>query len=542
MRNFFKVSEDNATDTLYSLLQNLKAKVTWETARKTMQEHPDFPSLLCMSEVLLSWNIDNAALQLNTVEQLRELPLPFIAHLKRKGGWYVLVNQIHDNHIQYTDSETGKVTLSLDEFEKNWAGVVLLAETDEHSGEVDYHLNRKKERLNNMRAPFVLGVTFLVILLAFLVGGRNYLPSDWLLFLTKTSGLFLSSLLIIKQLGRRNDLTDLLCSIHAKTNCEGVLNSPAAKLWGWLSWSDLGLLYFSGGLITLVFAGNQPQVRPLLNDIAILAMPYIVFSVYYQAYKVRQWCTLCLGVQAIFVIEGLMALTQVTTLPASREPYFIFIIAYLLPTLAWVLIRPLLTGKFQTIREHEELITLKRNPATFITLLKQQPQAPTISADLHSIVLGNLNSENKIIMVTDPYCGSCSKSHRDLVQIVADNQNINVTIIFSTGNTSSRATRVAAHILTLARQGIFANKALEDWYSQKNKDYDMWAKQYPLEEPIEDHGAICKSHRQWCLNADILVTPTIYVNGHKMPESYKLENLPWILNSMDTDKVFESGI
>lgn len=431
----------------------------------------------------------------------------------------LLVNQIHEKYIRYTDSEQGAVTLSLNDFEKRWTGIVLLAETDEQSGEVDYNLKRIKERLSNWRGQFVLGGTLLVLLIALMVGGRNYSSPDWLLFFTKVSGLFLTGLLIAKQLGSKNDLTDRICRINAKTSCENVLNSPAAKLWGLLNWSDLGLLYFAGGLFTLVLTGNQPNVRPLLNDIALLAMPYIAFSIYYQAYKVRQWCTLCLGVQVILAIEGLLALTQLTTLTGFIEPYLILLVSFLLPTLAWVIIKPLLNSRFQSRLEHEELMALKRNPAIFRTLLIQQPQAPPISADLPPIVFGNSDAEYKITIVTDPYCSSCSKAHKELEQLVLHNQNVNVTIIFSTSSNSSPGTKVVTHALALAKQGTLAIKALIDWYSQKNKDYNTWAKRYPTETHLSDFVAICQGHRQWCRDADIIVTPTIYINGYKIPET-----------------------
>jgi uncharacterized membrane protein len=542
MGNLFRLPGDNASDTLYELLKQLNAKVTRDTALTTMQRHPDFPSLLSISEVLSSWKIDNAALHLDTVEQLREIPLPFIAHLKKKGGWYVLVNQINEKYIWYFDSEKGAVTLALNEFEKKWAGTILLAETDEQSGEIDYNLNRKKERLANLRGPFLLGGTLLVLLIVLLVGGYNYLPSDWLLFFTKISGLFLTGLLIAKQLGSKNYLTDRICSINAKTSCADVLNSPAAKLWGWLSWSDLGLLYFAGGLFSLALIGNQPKVRDLLNDIALIAMPYIAFSIYYQAYKVRQWCTLCLGVQVIFAIEGLLALIQLTTLPGSIEPYLVLLTSFLLPTLAWVTIKPLLTSRLQSGWEHEELVAVKRNPAIFRTLLIQQSQAPPISDDLYPIVFGNSDAECKITIVTDPYCSSCSKAHKDLEQLVLHNQNVNVTNIFSTVSNSSPATKVVMHVLALAKQGTLAIEALTDWYNQKNKDYDTWAKRYPTETPLSDQVAMCQVHRKWCHDADIMETPTIYIDGYKIPETYKLESLSWILNRMEFDKEFESNI
>ncbi|UHG94636.1 vitamin K epoxide reductase family protein [Spirosoma oryzicola] len=539
MGNPFRVSDDNVINTLYRLLQTLNAKVTRKTLREKILQHPDFPSLLSMSEVLSSWNIDNAALQLHTVEQLREIPLPFVTQLKNKGGWYILVNQIHDEYIQYTDSEQGDITLLISDFEEKWTGIVLLAETDEQSGEVDYNIKRQKERLSSLREPFLLVGILLVLFAILIIGRSSYSASDWLLLFTKISGLFLTGLLTAKELGSKNDLTDRICRINAKTSCENVLNSPAAKLWGWLSWSDLGLLYFAGGLFTLAFIDSQPTIRPLLNGIALIAMPYIIFSIYYQAYYVRQWCVLCLCVQVVFAIEGLLALYQVSNLPNVVQPYCVLLISFLLPTLAWVTIKPLLKKQFQSRRMYEELVALKRNPAIFRTLLIQQQKAPPIPVNLHPIKLGSSDAETKITVVINPYCGSCSKVHKELEQLVLHNQNVGVTFIFSSDSEFNPAAQVAMHLLALVKQGSVAIDALTDWYNQKDKDYNAWVKRFPVEEHQSEQTVTWQAHRQWCHDASIMATPTIYINNYKIPEMYEIENLQWMLSRTESDNVLE---
>jgi len=226
---------DNATTTLYGLTHGLRARVTRATVQDELQRYPDFPSLLSLSDLLTDWRIDNTALQLNTGEQLRELPLPFIAHQKKQGGWFVLVTNLIGGRISYTDSERDRVTEPLAAFEKQWTGVVLLAEINEQSGEPDYERNRPAEIRENLRGPLVLAGSLLITLFVILSAAKNLTTPDWLLLLTKSAGLLLSGLLVANQLGSKNALTDRLCRLNERTNCDDVLNSPAAKLWGWLS-------------------------------------------------------------------------------------------------------------------------------------------------------------------------------------------------------------------------------------------------------------------------------------------------------------------
>ena len=517
---------DNATATLYGLTHGLRARVTQATMQEELQRHPDFPSLLSLSDLLTDWHIDNTALQLNTGEQLRELPLPFIAHQKKQGGWYVLVTNLTGDRITYTDSERGRVIEPLAEFEKQWTGVVLLAEADDQSGEPDYARNRPAEIRENLRGPLVLAGTMLIAFLVMLSVAQHLTAPDWLLLLTKSAGLLLSGLLVAKQLGSKNALTNRLCRLNEHTNCDDVLNSPAAKLWGWLSWTDVGLLYFAGGLLTVLLVGIQPAMHPLLYALALLALPYTVFSVYYQARVLRQWCPLCLGVQAVLVAEAIIAVTQLSPLPAVAPPYLAMLTAFLLPVLAWVLLKPLVADQSKRRREYGELLALKRNPSLFGAMLTQQPKMPLIPDDLHPIILGNPEAEHTITMVTNPFCGPCATMHSQLEHVLSRNANINVAIIF-TGN-SEKGQQVAAHAIALAGQNA-AGVALTDWYGQSAKHYDEWAKRYPVDLVEPACSEIAERHRQWCDLAGITETPTLYVDGYKLPGMYTVSELSRML-------------
>ncbi|GAB4031899.1 hypothetical protein GCM10028809_28930 [Spirosoma gilvum] len=506
-------------------------KVTRATVQESLERHPDFPSLLSLSDVLSDWQVESAALQLNTAEQFRELPFPFIAHLHKQGGWYLLVTALQGDLITYVDTAEGQRTESLADFEQQWSGVVLLAEASEQSGELEYATKRKQERLTGLRGPFVLGSIGLLFLLAVLSAAGTFSQLDWLWLFTKTVGLTLSILLVLKQLGNRNALTDRLCRINSKTNCDNVLNSPAAKLWGWLSWTDVGLLYFSGGLLTVLAIGVNPSVCPILQGLALLAVPYTLFSICYQARVLRQWCTLCLGVQAVLLAEGTLAALSFGGLPDSLPPYFLLLAVFLLPTLVWVVLNPLLTTVAKSHQEHQELMRWKRNPELFQALLMQRPQMPPVPADLHPIVLGNPVAEHTITMVTNPYCSPCARTHKELEQLLKRNKDVKAAIIFVGDGENGLITQVAIQALALGEQG-WVSEALADWYAQSEKNFDTWAKKYPAGYDLMDWVAVAERHGNWCRKAGISETPTLFVDGYKLPEQYPIGSLRWLINGV----------
>lgn len=529
LTSFSDTTDENAITTLHALLKGLGAKVTQATVREVLEHHPDFPSLLSLSDALTEWQVENTGLQLNTVEQVRELPFPFIAHLRKKGGWYVLVTALQGDRITYTDSTEGRKTESLTDFEKGWSGVVLLAEANEQSGEADYAPRRKQEFLTELRSPFVIGSIGLLMLIALLSVAKTLTAPDWLLLLSKSMGLALSILLVAKQLGSKNALTDRLCRINSKTNCDDVLNSPAAKLWGWLSWTDVGLLYFMGGLLAVLAIDIQPAVQPLIHGLALLALPYTLFSVYYQGVVLKQWCPLCLGVQGVLLVEGIVATTQLIMLPGSVQPYLLMLTAFLLPTLLWVVVKPLLTNLPKSRREHDELMRLKRDPDLFRALLMQQPQMPPIPADLHPIVLGNPEAEHTITMVTNPYCGPCATAHKELEQLLSQNSNVKANIIFTGDGDNGPATKMGIHLLALAKQGDIS-QALVDWYGQPKKNFDTWIKKYPIISDSIGWQAVADRHRDWCWMSDVNVTPTMFVDGYQLLDLHSIGSVQWLIN------------
>jgi len=207
------------------------------------------------------------------------------------------------------------------------------------------------------------------------------------------------------------------------------------------------------------------------------------------------------------------------------------LISFLLPVLAWVLLKPLLDDRQQSRREHNELLDLKRDPDLFRGMLTQQPKMPPIPAALQPIVLGNPDAEHTITMITNPFCSPCAKTHAELEQLISRNTNVNVGIVFASNGPD--ATRVAMHILALIDQRR-AVEALTNWYAQTEKKYDAWASRYPVDTEKQNLVATMKLYDQWCRLTAITGTPTLFVNGYQLPVIYSTKNLRWLIDYLPT--------
>lgn len=521
----------NPVALLQAWLGQLAVPVSKTTIRQTVENHPDYPSLLSLSDALDEWQVDNAALQLGSVEQLRELPTPFVACLTGQGNYYSLVQTVTNGAVRFVEPVTRQPqTETLEEFSKHWSGVVLLAEKTEQSGELDYRTNRRQEIVENLRWPSILIGAFLVIGVSLLTIGKSIILSGWLWLLANTVGLGLSLLLVQKQLGHANSLTDRLCKVAGKAGCDEVLNSPAATIAGILPWSDVGLLYFSGSLLLSLVAGFQPALWPLVGALALLALPYTAFSLYYQGFVARQWCILCLGVQGVLLAEGVLAVWQLSPLPTTGQPYSWGLSALLFPAISWLALKPTLQQAVEVQPLRRKLARFQNNPDLFKSLLSQQSQAPSWLPE-SVIMLGNPEAEHVITVVTNPYCGPCATLHKVLEKLLVGRTTIKANLIFmACDGPSGRANKMVRHLLALKSVGK-VTEALTDWYQQPNKDYSSWATRWPTDPKIVSMNLV-QQHCDWCKEGSIRATPTVFVDGYKLPELYRLDDLHLVLKNL----------
>lgn len=93
------------TNVVTQLLQNLKVKVTFDTVKTTLENHPDYPCILSISDALKQWKVDNYILQVDK-EKLHQLPLPFIAHLQNTRS-FITVTNVTAGNVVYKNSRGG---------------------------------------------------------------------------------------------------------------------------------------------------------------------------------------------------------------------------------------------------------------------------------------------------------------------------------------------------------------------------------------------------------------------------------------------------
>ena len=300
-----RAAAENGAAAVGTLAQHLRLSLTQDTIHERLTTHPQFPGLPALLDCLRDWSLAPRAVRAR-LEQLQRAALPALAQISSNGeGRFVVVLEANGSYVRYVDPTRGTVETACSDFATIWTGILILVTPQPGAGEEGYGSKRRLERLEAARLPLLAAVGA-VALGGSLLGGSS-IPSVIVLALVvlKLAGLALSALLSWLSIDPGAH-TAKLCPAGRVVNCESVLSSPGAKLFGFVPLADLGTLYFFGGLIALGaarFANTWDSTLALLCGLTLAGLPLTLFSVGYQGFVLKQWCWMCLGVMGVLWLE-----------------------------------------------------------------------------------------------------------------------------------------------------------------------------------------------------------------------------------------------
>lgn len=528
---------DNCFTPTEKLLDCLSVPYTKKHLKDSILSHPYHPSLLAIADTLEKYHIENIAVKIDS-DKLREVPLPCIVVLSVHGQkLFVVLTSISAKEVSYYDHENKRVKMSTEYFLKKWTGVCLLAEKSEASREPEIEKRRAEKRFLN-----TLKISVFSFLLAWGVAG--FTNSELLTSLTitiatmfytllKIAGLGVGLLLLWYEVDQYSPKLQSFCSggSNSKINCNAVLNSEQAKILnGKVSLSVLGFSYFFAGLGTLLFAGYNYGTMNLLGIFSLMAVPVVLFSTYYQAIVIKQWCKFCIAVQAILVLEIATVLSvgfYGTKIILGTLPLFLAL--FLVAILSWKIIKPLMEKERETNLYKRGLKKIKNNPDVLQGLLSKSKTIDNTTEGL-GITLNSENAKFDVIKVCNPYCEPCANAHQILEELFRKG-TINLQILFTAGVDNEHMTDTVRHFLAIDAFGDTrkTQTALDDWYNANKKDYGQFANKHPLNGELAKQDGKIARMRSWCDAENITHTPTLFINGHELPKEYTVADLKEVL-------------
>lgn len=253
-----------------------------------------FKSLYGLSHLLTEYGVPNRALRLSDKEEITKLTTPFLA--QTKGGIFVIVEKMDAaaGTVEYDSvGEWEKTTLQ--DFIDAWNGIVLLAFPETQSREPDYGSHRLTEIIASASGYALAFAAIIVFAWFFITRGLYSHVSTVLLTIFDCVGLYFSYLLLQKSLNIHTAASDRVCGVLEQGGCDSIMQLKVSKLFGVFSWSEVGFGYFSVSIATLLIF---PHMWPYLALCNVCCLPYTFWSIWYQKFKAKHWCTLCVGVQS----------------------------------------------------------------------------------------------------------------------------------------------------------------------------------------------------------------------------------------------------
>ena len=491
-----------------------------------VQSHPDYPTLLAISDTLNFFSIENFAINID-FDDIEILPDRFIAVLKNDNGKKTPYFIERKETCYFTYKGKKIVEYDRELLQQRWGGTVLLAEK-----------TNEIETGSKNNYPFILPSLSLILL------GILYFNADESLT-TKIFAIFpiigfLFSIAALKDLfGTKSALIAKFCNISNDTSCEAILNSDKWKLFKFLNFSSLSIVFFASqfiGLFVLILAGNSKDFFIIQKALLYCTIPIIVLSLYYQKIVEKKWCPICLAI--IFTLLAELLYIEIffeNSVDISLRSILIFTFLFLAISFIWSLLKQILAKHNELKEMNFKATRFIRNYKIFKIVLLSRSKLDMLQSPIQ---LGNANSKVQITIITNPFCGYCKDADALLAKILklhGEKVKINVLMGIDIGKERDEKKLLLRSLMAIyLEKGQEAySEALANWFEEKN--IGEWLQKYKIDIDIVKIDELFAKQFVWCQNNHFQLTPTLFINGYHYPKVYDRQNLEYFINELIED-------
>lgn len=472
--------------------------------------------------MLSDYGIENFCIKIEDKKDILSLSPPFIVHIDDD---FAIVKEISINKVLFFINNR-KVQTSLPDFLKQWKGIALIAEPNAISAEPDYKLHLKKEFLNCSQHILLFLSLLGLIISGGIINQRSINGGMIILFLVNLLGLCISYLLASRQ-WEHDSYTHAICTLFRQGNCDTVLDSNVAKMGGMIGLSEIGLGYFLSNLFIQSFI---PQYANWVAIINITTLLFSIWSIWFQKFKVKQWCPLCLIVQlilwSIFALN--LYLGNIKYVNGDFMGLLMVLCIYTCNIIIVNSLTHLMTKNADAERMQYEMNCIKSNE-NIVEILLQQQERYNVTKDTSQILFGNLNANILVTILLNPFCAPCAKVHKEVKELLKANSSICIQYIFDSFGRELEDTCKFLIASYLNRSRVKAEILYDSWFETGRFAKDSFIRKN--ESAMDDGVNVQKefdNHMQWSTDSGIGSTPTILINGHKLPDIYHISDLRFL--------------
>ncbi|MCI1189902.1 thioredoxin domain-containing protein [Hymenobacter sp. DH14] len=502
-------------ETCYLWLKKCGVKVHKSYCKEEISTHPDYPALTSVVNFLESGGMSYHAVKASP-EYIQEFTYPVLAHIQSPGQEYMHI--VPD--AKYWDTQN--------EITQNWSGIVVVP------GEKATWNTRENSaylRSEHEKQGVIWAICFITLIL---IGFSVYRLPNLLLNafgLLAFAGILTSILLQGNELGFQSQTIKQVCGLINESGCERVMKSNYGRGFAGITPADASLIYFITQFLLYIAGslGYFPLFSGLVT-IAYMTIGVIAWSIYTQAVKLKEWCALCVAVVAILSSQVLLAFSLNIQLGNLGSMGAFTACAAILAALLLPVKRLVKVNNANKIKL-SELKKWKTDGLLFIS--QWQQEKPIDDTKWHNdLILGSIHSPLWITVACNPYCNPCAKTHQkldDLLERYNGKLSVQIRLMATPDDANNKITQATRAILQKAAWGmtqVDLQAMMTSWFEKMNLQSwaDLWKPDITL-----DVQKRLEQHQQWMTQTRITYTPTLFLNGRKIPGRYSLEDIEPLL-------------
>ena len=507
-----------SSELIMRYLAMLEVPFTRSYIRKRMSTRPFGGSMFALSVMLTECNVSNKCIRLSD-DEMRALSHPFITLL---NGSFVIARKNDGGEIEVIDADGRKRYMPLDEFIAGWNHSALVGFASEKSAETDYKEHRHEERVKHLMSIAVVSGAIIVFVAGLLgISGGGVLR--YLLLALNLSGAYVAFLLLQKDLDIPNPVTHRICGLIKENSCEDVTQSDGAELFGVLHLSEIGSAFFGANVLALLFV---PQVWSAVYGIALCALPFTLWSIWYQKFKAHAWCALCLCTVTLLWIQGIAVLAGWNAGHIGFGEFFLkgIVMAAFYAVMA--------IGVNAVMRLFEKSMNLPRCELAYNSLKTQprvvwiynanSPEYDNTPEGCSNIIFGNRNAKFRLTIMSNPYCWPCAMMHKHIRDWPGNDVAIQcVFTSFSPDREDINRFLIAAY----QQLGeVRAWDLLCRWFEEGREKGVAFFDGLELDISTEAVNDEFNRHKNWSHGKPFPGTPTVLVNSHELRPPYSIDD------------------
>ena len=389
---------------LEHFLDAIDVRYNKQFADKLYYEHPHRYNMYGLKKMLDVYGVKTLGVLVEN-KDLTSLNYPCILHTY--GDFAVGVESEADKITYLQNSE--RKTVSHDLFKQTWTGNALVVEETTEADEPDFSIHRREGILAKVKVyciPVLLSFAAIIGFVAHIQEMNSFLSVGLLL---NIFGVFICAMLMQKQLIGESRYGDRVCSLFGHVDCNSILDSPKAKIFG-ISWSEVGMGYFVANILLMTLYPESSRTLAIINWIA---MSYGLWSIYYQWRIAKSWCVLCVISQIIIWLIGIVAIISIISTPFT----FCAISSILSCMVYGICIMEVHhyatahTNEKERIRAVQKYRALKANYKVANTLIENGEYYKTSLED-SLIVFGSKEAKMRVTILSNPHCNPCARMHK----------------------------------------------------------------------------------------------------------------------------------